>query len=240
MIENNIHDLEEGMTSDENKFKWAVLNYMEQQGFVTFAQYLSYFTFNFLTSTQAGEPFVACMVPGKNIIMVNPNVNADAISVLLRHEAGHEIFQHHQHFLAKLDELGIKTPTQYLHELANTAGDYHISNLLYDDNDKVSMKNIHLENDELFQGMVTELDFPEHPEYAKMDFDELWDAFIKDYDLEELTKETLENQQSEGDDNSSEEEYSQEFIDGWNELIDQFNSGAITLDDINDWVSKNK
>lgn len=221
--------LQEGMTRKEVIFQYNLVKYLKEDGFKTFGEYLSKFHLNFLTSEQAGTTFIAAINPEQGIVYVNPNVTFEAISLLIRHEIGHYYFQHRQHMFAKLKELGINTPSQLAHELANYAGDYHISNQIYDDEDKYMAKHIKIKDLnsgewQTFKGLVTELDFPDHPEYWHMEFDDLWDVFVKDYKPQDLEEKPL----------------SEEFVEGWNAFVDDFANGIITVDDIKDIIDKKK
>lgn len=231
----NIYDselsenLDESMKASEKTFKDNVLEYLKEEGFPTFARYLKNFEFNFATSDDfGGRDFVAAVVPATGTVLVNPYVDKAAISMLLRHEAGHVIFKDNEHMIAKLKKMGINSPSDLAHELSNIVGDYHISNTLYDDDDKRVAKHIIITEPERdlkeLAGLVTELDFPEHPEYANMDFDQLWDVFVKDYDPKTLNQEAM--------------EYSDDFISGYNQAVDDFNSGKLTLDQIKDYLKQ--
>lgn len=220
--------LHESMTAKEVLFKYNVIKFLREDGFNTFANYLNKFHFNFVEQLKPGEPFIAAVVPDKGIILINPKVNSDNISLLLRHEVGHVVMKHMEHFFHKLKQMGINTPSEFAHEFSNRVGDYQISNEIYDDTDKKMAKKIKIDGfDEELKGLVTELDFPEHPEYWHMDFDQLWDALVKNYDI---TKKDLE-QQIWGADKS------QDYVDGWNEFVDKYNKGEITIDEIKEWMN---
>lgn len=236
----NIYDvhpdegLDEAMTRQEVIFKRNVLNFLREDGFPTFADYLEHFHFNLVTSEQAGEPFVAATMPEKGVVLINPDVDVDAISMLLRHEAAHNVFQHLGHMFVKLKELGINTPSELAYWLTNKAGDYHISNKIYDREDKAIAKALKIKDktkEVPFPGMVTELDFKENPEYWNMDFDQLWDVFVKDYDRKELERQVLQGPEGKPSD---------EFIEGWNALVDAFTQGKITKGQIEKWFQQNK
>lgn len=86
-------------------------------------------------------------------------------------------------------------------------------------------------NGEVLAGLVTELDFPDHPEYWTMDFDQLWDVFVKNYSRDDLTKKAL-------DDNSAEDnKLSDDYVEGYNRLIDDYNAGKITKEQISRWLN---
>lgn len=228
---NNKKFVVEAMTKREVLFKRNVLQYLSEDGFPTFAKYLKNFHFNFLTSKEAGRPFVAAIAADRGIVLVNPEVDADAISMLLRHEAGHSIFKHNEHLFAKLKKLGIDTPSELAYELSNEVGDYHISNTLYDEDDYYTAKHINVDGG-TFAGLVTELDFPDHPEYWTMDFDQLWDIFVKDYNRDDLAKEVLKNEE--------EVKKSDDYVEGYNRLIDDYNAGKITKEQISRWLNSRK
>lgn len=230
-LNHNKATVTEAMTRREVLFKRNVLQYLSEEGFPTFAKYLKNFHFNFLTSKEAGRPFVAAIAADRGIVLVNPEVDADAISMLLRHEAGHSIFKHNEHLFAKLKKLGIDTPSELAYELLNEVGDYHISNMLYDEDDYYTAKHINVDGG-TFAGLVTELDFPDHPEYWTMDFDQLWDVFVKDYNRDDLAKETLKNE--------AEAKKSDDYVEGYNRLIDDYNAGKITKEQISRWLNSRK
>ena len=223
---NGEQPIEEAMTSKELQFKRNVLKFLREDGFVTFADYLENFHFNFVTSADAGKPFAAAMVPNKGLILVNPHVNADSISMLLRHEAGHQIFKHLDHMFAKLKKMGIDSPSELAYKLTNIAGDYDISNQLYDRDDYIIAKNLRIEDNKQFAGLVTELDFPENPEYWTMDFDQLWDVFVKNYNPDQLNAKAAAQQ------NPQNPELSDEFIAGWNRLVADYKEGKITKEQL--------
>lgn len=228
-----ITKINEKMTRNEVIFKRNVLKFLREDGFPKFADYLSEFHFNFLTSEQAGQTFIAAVDADHGVVYINPNVDSGAISLLLRHEAGHVIFKHNEHFFAKLKKLGIDTPNELASWISNKAGDYHIANTLYDSVDYLIAKGMSTAEDGKVGGLVTELDFPENPEYWTMDFDDLWDVFVKDYDPELLKQKALS-----GSDSDSSREYSEDFIKGWNLAIDAYNNGKLSLDEIQEIINK--
>ena len=59
-----------------------------------------------------------------------------------------------------------------------------------------------------------------------MDFDQLWDVFVKNYSRDDLTKKAL-------DDNSEEDnKLSDDYVEGYNRLVDDYNAGKITKEQI--------
>ena len=218
--------IKEAMSSKEILFKNNVRQFLKEDGFNTFADYLIPFHVNFCTSEQAGRPFIAAMAPGQGLILINPKADADAISILIRHEIAHDVFKHREHMFAKLKKLGINTPSELAYRLENEAGDYDISNHIYDADDKLIAKHLNVETPTgdwaEFQGLVTELDFPENPEYWTMDFDQLWDVLVKNYDNEDLTEKVF--------------KLSDGFVEGWNALVDAYTKGEITKEQIKQWL----
>lgn len=236
-LKNN--ELNESMTDLEEKTKRQIISFLCRDGFPKFGDYLENFHINFVTSDVTGELFVAAVDADRGVVYINPKTTLDACSVILRHEIGHVVFKHREHFLAKLKKLGINTPSRLAHRLANICGDYHISNEIYDQLDKKLIKGMLTKEDgELVRiledadaretvGLVTEFDFPENPEYWTMDFDQLWDVFVKDYDPKELNAETA-TEAGQGVDPA----LNPGFIEGWNEIMNAFNNGEITKEDI--------
>ena len=229
--------LNESMTQDEVLFKRNVLNYLAKDGFPAYANYLEKFHFNFLTSAQAKEKFVAAMIPNKGVILINPNLDESAVSVMLRHEAAHQIFKHLEHMFAKLKEMGIDTPSEFAYEFTNIVGDYHISNYIYDKVDRALAKKIKIENLEEVQGLVTEFDYKDHPEYWKMDFDQLWDILVKDYNPEDfMQKDDGEEDDDDDDDQDKpEDKKSDAYVEGWNALVDAYINNDITVEQVKKW-----
>lgn len=215
-------NLNEAMNAREIKIKRELIQYLNEDGFPTFAAYLKNFHINLLTSEQAGEPFTAATDPEKGIVLINPNIPLAAVSVLLRHEIAHNVFKHRQHMFYKLKEMGIKNPSQFAYRFSNVVGDYHISNKIYDKSDQKLVKGLFVEGDP-FPGLVTELDFPENPEYWTMDFDELWNELVKEYDKKDFEEQAFEP--------------SEDFIKAFNEVIDAYNNNELTDSDINDYFA---
>ena len=106
----------------------------------------------------------------------------------------------------------------------------HFSDEVRLEDDYYTAKHINVDG-EVLAGLVTELDFPDHPEYWTMDFDQLWDVFVKNYSRDDLTKKTL-------DDNSEEDnKLSDDYVEGYNRLVDDYNAGKITKEQISRWLN---
>lgn len=253
-------DLDEAMNEPEVNFKNNVLNYLAKDGFPTYASYLDKFHFNFVTSNDVGRDFVAGIVPNRGVVLINPNLDESLVSLVLRHETAHQVFKHLEHMFAKLKEMGIDNPSELAYQLANIVGDYHISNYIYDEIDAQLAKHIKIENLKEVAGLVTELDFPENPEYWKMDFDQLWDIFVKNYNPEDLgvkppeekedeeeqeeeqqesetTDDEIESDDDDDDDKDRpEQKMSDGYVEGWNALLDAYYKHEITRDQVREWV----
>ena len=214
----------EAMNATELKIWRQIIDYLNKDGFPTFAKYFKNFHLNLLTSKQAGQTFVAAVNADKAIIYVNPELSISSLSLVIRHEIAHHVFKHKEWMFYKLKQIGVENPSEFAYRFSNIVGDYHISNKIYDEVDKKLAKLIEVEGATV-AGLVAELDFPENPEYWDMDFNKLWDELVKKY---KYTKEDFEEKAT---------NLSAEFIEAYNKIIDDFNDGKITKEDIEDYFN---
>ena len=132
------------------------------KAYKTYAKILSYFD---VYSTDEPD-FVAAMIPGKAMIIINENLSDKQISTIVRHEILHEWFTHAE----RQAEL-IKNNPDIInnHDIANIAGDFDISNKGYTEDDKDIARAIIL-GDKTLRGLVTE---DEHPGWEHKSFEEM-------------------------------------------------------------------
>lgn len=168
------------MTKEEKGTKNWLYQHLLDEGYATYAKLFWELDFH-LT---ADPTIVGYMMPETGTITVNRNLDADQISVIIRHEILHGFLKHERRLLQnlarkrklnfdELDNMGIRQLKQYLYSNANfnIAGDYEISNLGYTEEDKQVARNILL-NGETVVGLVTEDD---HPDWVDLSIEEMYD-----------------------------------------------------------------
>lgn len=203
---------------------------LRSQGYATYARILGLFDV-YLTED---PKIVAYMIPGKAAIIVNPHLNTEQVSTIIRHEILHEYFNHQVRELDLLKKRGLNT-NEILDRLSNIAGDYDISNRGYTDADKITARAIVL-GDRVLQGLVTE---DQHPDWIDLSYEDMMDKLIdqldKDKDslqdeldildqmynsqdlqdiLDELQHQLGEDQSKAGDEGEEDQEQSSNGTDG--------------------------
>lgn len=186
------------MTRREQSAKDQIIRILQKTGYPTYASLLDLFHVN-LTEDPG---VIAYMEPGKGRIVINSGLNIDQVSTIVRHEILHEYLNHHKRLINKiakklnldpdnLDDHSLKEIEKiiYSNKAANIAGDYHISNVGYTDDDKRIVRSIIL-NGKRLRGLVTEDD---HPDWVDLSFEEMYDLLLKE----------MENDPQQGPGNSS-------------------------------------
>ena len=159
-----------GMTQVERASREKIIELLAKNGYVTYSKILSRFVLN-LT---ADPDVIAYMIPGKGVIVLNQGLLMEQVSVCVRHEILHEMFQHMQRSIAKLGKAG----SLKYHQLSNIAGDFDISNQGYTEADKQEMRNIRL-NGAIIPCLVTE---DEHPDWVNLTFEEMLEKLKEQHD----------------------------------------------------------
>lgn len=166
--------------------KQLIIDKLIKDGYGTYAKRLKEFKF-FVTSMHRGAYIdTAAMFFETGDIVINPafldlssvRSNRDAaksddeiqlkaldqLSVLLRHELLHYLLVHELRFKEHLQQVDKDFEKDYkrasIHELANYAMDYDISNRGYDDYDLAVVRNMTL-NGKVIGGLIAEDDHPE-------------------------------------------------------------------------------
>ena len=137
------------MTKLEKAAKEQIIEILQKQGYPTYARLFNLFELNLTKDPSV----VGYMEPGKGRIVLNLGLSINQVSVVVRHEILHEYFTH-----GERDKEYRKTHNKsYNHQLTNIAADYEISNRGYTDADKMTVRNLIL-NDKVLGGLVTEDD----------------------------------------------------------------------------------
>lgn len=198
-------------TKMESQRKEQIRRAMSAAGYPTYAWILSQrFALNFYRPRPGDKPFAAAMVPGKNVIIINPDITDNAfICMLIRHEIMHEYMKHHdrllKHLYDKLNAEGVTADNGetvekhsleevermlYSNSMANQAADYELSNEMYTEKDKDMQRNVgrYLKVNANLRGLVTEDD---HPDWVNLSVEEMYDKLTE---LMEQAKKEAEEQ----------------------------------------------
>ncbi len=168
------------MTDLEKAAKRQIQDILNKQGYPTYSRLLDKLDVK-LIDTQKQPGVIAYLVVDKAVIYLNPGLNIDQVSTIVRHEILHEYLTH----AARAQKFREKDPKykNIPHDLVNIAADYEISNRGYTDADKAIARSILLDN-KVLQGLVTE---DQHPGWEDKSFEEM---------LELLTDEMKDNIQN--------------------------------------------
>ncbi len=188
------------MNSNEEILKRHIIRKLKSEGYPSTADLMELFKLKILEDTPNNADKVAFMIPGEYIIAVNPKINDDQLSFIIRHEIGHELYNHGEKMFQKLGDL-LNDPNR--HYIANAAMDSDLSQKLYSSKDYAIAKNIILA-DQKIAGFVLELD---HPEWMGLSVEELDDKFAELYNYSEEKKDDMINQLSD------------EFVKSYNDTI---------------------
>ena len=202
------------MTELEQAAKDQITNILNKQGYPTYSRLLDKLDVK-LIDTEKNPNAIAYLAVNEATIYLNPNLNINQVSTIVRHEILHEYLTH----FARAEEFK-KKDEKYKglpHDLVNVAADYDISNVGYTDADKKVARSIIL-NDKVLQGLVTE---DEHPDWENKTFEEMLEELAKDWDN---TKNKLQNLMQDLSDLSELEEQSDEISDQAKSLEDQSES----------------
>lgn len=168
------------MTKEERGTKNWLYQHLLEEGYRTYAKLFWELDFH-LT---ADPTIVGYMTPEDGTITVNRTLEADQISVIIRHEILHGFLQHEKRLLQNLaqkrgldpdnlSDMDINELKKYLYKNSNfnIAGDYEISNLGYTEEDKDVVRNLLL-NGQTVSGLVTE---DQHPDWVDLSIEEMYD-----------------------------------------------------------------
>lgn len=191
-------------------WKSRIILYLQQEGYVTYANRLADIKFIIADVYRGSRISVAAMFPDKAEIVINPAMvdekqflgqkkkMMDQLSVLVRHELLHFLLVHSKRMnihLSKKDPNWEKKYRSYsIYRLANEAMDWNLSQEGYDEHDKEVVR-LMTKNGSVIGGLILSDD---HPEWINLTFEELLDKVIEEKEkaieqakknLEQLKKE---------------------------------------------------
>lgn len=219
-----------GMTREEKITKEYIQTMLSKQGYPTYANIFSNFDLNLTDNPNV----VGFMEPSKGRIVVNRNLQAHQVSVIIRHEILHFFLEHEQRLVNKLaKKFGLNPDNLSLEDLENIkreiyknkkfniAGDYEISNRGYTDEDKEQVRNIEL-NGQILSGLVTE---DKHPDWVDWSLEDMYDALNQeDKEPEKDSKDQKNSEENSSDQSSNDSQDQDDSSDDSSESGDQDDS----------------
>ena len=210
------------MTKEERGTKNWLYQHLLEEGYRTYAKLFWELDFH-LT---ANPNVVGYMDPKTGTITVNRTLEADQISVIIRHEILHGFLQHEKRLLQdlaqkrgldfdNLSDMDIQELKSFLYQNSdfNIAGDYEISNLGYTEEDKDVVRNILL-NGKTVSGLVTE---DQHPDWVDLSIEEMYDRLQDNRKNDKQDAQQQQRQQQQ----SSQQDQSQSSQSGSNQNQEQ-------------------
>ncbi len=229
----------EQMTRRDKEIKECIIEMLISEGYGTYADRLKEFDL-LVTDFWHGHPVgVALMSAETGEICINPDF-ADPtndlifkqLSVVVRHELLHFLLMHEQRFydhLKAIDPDFENTYEQgYIHELANYAMDWELSDIGYDEYDKKVAKCLRL-GGRTIEGLVLSED---RPEWVGKPMEELFDLVRKEL---EQNKQQLKNIQTNGNPGKG---LPQEYADAWNAIMSKFDNSNFSDADLQDLIDQ--
>ena len=191
-----------------SSWKLEIINYLQREGYVTYAERLKDIKFVIADIYRGSRISVAAMFPKHGEIVINPAMvepknfqgqtkkMMDQLSVLVRHELLHFLLVHSkrlsEHMTKKDPEWEKKYRKYSIHELANMAMDWELSEKGYDEDDKKVVRQMTKYN-KVIGGLILSDD---HPEWINLTFEEILDKLIDEREKAiSQAKKDLENSQ---------------------------------------------
>lgn len=191
-------------------WKSRIILYLQQEGYVTYANRLADIKFIIADVYHGSRISVAAMFPDKAEIVINPAMvdekqflgqkkkMMDQLSVLVRHELLHFLLVHSKRMIIHLSKKDPDWEKKYrgysIHRLANKAMDWNLSQEGYDEHDKEVVR-LMTKNGSVIGGLILSDD---HPEWINLTFEELLDKVIEEKEKAiEQAKKDLEQRKKE-------------------------------------------
>lgn len=159
----------EQMTARDKLVKEQLIEMLIDEGYGTYAKRLKEFDI-IVADIYQGTPIeVAAMFPYLGDIVINPAFLADdetfsQLSIIIRHELLHFLLMHENRLLDHLKATDPNFEETYgqasIHQIANYAMDWELSDIGYDDHDKEVVRVMHI-NGEVIGGLILSDDHPE-------------------------------------------------------------------------------
>ena len=140
------------MSKLEHAAKNQIIDILNKQGYPTYSRLLDKLDVKLIDTNKSPEA-IAYLDTRTATIYLNPNLNIEQVSTIVRHEILHEYLTH----MARAEKFKQSDPKykNIPHDIVNIAADYEISNRGYTEKDKDIARSIILK-DQILRGLVTE------------------------------------------------------------------------------------
>ena len=242
------NNLTEKMSPRDKLVKEKLIEHLIDNGYGTYAKRLKEFEV-IVADIFNGVPIeVAAMFPYSGEIVINsgflddPNEAhaMDQLSVIIRHELLHFLLTHEQRLVDHLKATDPDFARTYqdpsIHQIANYAMDWELSDVGYDEHDKEVVRVMQL-NGEVIGGLILSDD---HPEWINKPMEELFELVrdeIKKGKMK-LPPPTDPGGGGGGGTGGKGSPPSQAYADGWNAIMSKFDDPNITDQEINDLINQ--
>lgn len=234
----------EKMTARDKLVKEQLIQRLIDTGYGTYAKRLKEFEV-FVADMFNGVPIrTAAMFPETGEIVINPGFFELAdeeqawnqLSVLIRHEMLHFLLVHEKRLFDHLVATDPNFKETYekasIHQIANYAMDWELSELGYDEDDKEVVRVMTL-NGEVIGGLILSDD---HPEWLHKPMEDLFELVKKEVDEGRMQLPPAEP--GEGGGGQGGKGPSQEYADGWNAIMAKFDDPNISDQELLDLIKQ--
>lgn len=234
----------EKMSARDKLVKEQLIQHLIDNGYGTYARRLKEFEV-FVADMFNGVPInTAAMFPETGEIVINPGFFDlpdedqawNQLSVLIRHEMLHFLLVHEKRLVDHMKDTDPDFESNYkkasIHQIANYAMDWELSELGYDDHDKEVVRVMTL-NGEVIGGLILSDD---HPEWLNKPMEELYELVKKE--VEEGRMQLPPSPPGGNGGGSGGNGPSQDYADGWNAIMAKFDDPNFSDQDLADLINQ--
>lgn len=240
------NNLTEKMNARDKLVKEQLIEHLINNGYGTYARRLKEFEV-FVADLFNGVPInTAAMFPETGEVVINPGFFDlpdedqawDQLSVLIRHEMLHFLLVHEKRLVDHMKATDPDFENNYkkasIHQIANYAMDWELSELGYDDHDKEVVRVMTL-NGEVIGGLILSDD---HPEWLHKPMEELFELVKREVDEGRIQLPPNIPGGGAGGGGQGGKGPSQEYADGWNAIMSKFDDPNVSDQEINDLINQ--
>jgi hypothetical protein len=234
----------EKMSPHDRLVKEQLIEHLIDHGYGTYAKRLKEFDV-YVADMFMGIPIeTAAMFPETGDIVINPGFFDlpdeaqawDQLSVLIRHEMLHFLLVHEKRLIDHLMATDPNFEETYrqasIHQIANYAMDWELSEQGYDEHDKEVVRIMTL-NGEVIGGLILSDD---HPEWLHKPMEELFELVKKEVEAGRIK---LPPPSGRGDGPGGKGKGpSQEYADGWNAIMAKFDDPNVSDQELKDLINQ--
>ena len=227
----------EQMTKRDKLVKEKLIDMLISEGYGTYAKRLKEFDILVADIYHNSPIDVAAMFPYSGEIVINTAFLEDdetfsQLSIIIRHELLHFLLMHEQRLVDHLKQTDPDFENTYkkasIHQIANYAMDWELSDIGYDDHDKEVVRLMHI-NGQVIGGLILSDD---HPEWVKKPMEELFDLLRKEIEQNKQQLKQKGNQHGNG------QGPSQEYADAWNLIMSKYDDPNVSDKEINELINQ--